>query len=101
MTLDRGGAVTEAHAYTSATGCLAHEGEPVALAEIAADHRRFRAMSQIDMLSGVRDRLDPDAALDAFIGANLDDAELRRKRSAALAKGSFPILYRRETLARF
>ncbi len=101
VTLDRGGAVTEAHAYTSATGCLAYQGGPVALAEIAAADRRFRAMSQIDMLSEVRDRLDPDATLDAFIGANLDDAELRRKRSARLAEGSLPTLYKRETLARF
>ncbi len=101
VTLDRGGAVTEAHAYTSATGCLAHDGAPVALAEIAAANRRFRALGQIEMLTAVRDMLAPGTALDDFIGAHLDDPELRRKRSAALAEGALPILYKRETLARF
>ncbi len=101
VTLDRGGAVTEAHAYTSATGCLAHEGAPVALAEIAAENRRFREAAQPDMLALVRDRLAPCAALDEFIGHHLEDAELRRARSARLARDSLPILYPRETLARF
>jgi hypothetical protein len=101
ITLDRGGGVTEAHAYTSSTGCLAHAGAPVAIAEIAAEKRRFAALGQIDMLTAVRDRLAPGTALDDFIGAHLDDPELRRSRSAALAEGSLPIRYRRETLARF
>ncbi len=101
VTLDRGGVLTEAYAYTSATGCLALDGQPVALAEIAAEGRRFRPLGQIEMLAAVRDRLAPGAALDEFIGDHLEDATLRRERSAALAAESLPIRYKRETLARF
>src|SRR5262249_30238750 len=36
VALDRGGELTEAHAYSSSTGCLAVDGVHVALAEIAA-----------------------------------------------------------------
>jgi len=96
--LDAGDRLAEAFAYTSKVGCLAHEGDCVGLAEIAADNRRFRAMRQADILAAVRDRLDPGADLDRFIEAHVDDPGLLRDRSRRLAEGAIPAAYPRRTL---
>ncbi len=96
--LDAGDRLSEAFAYTSKVGCLAHEGDCIGLAEIAADNRRFRAMRQAEILAAVRDRLDPDNDLDRFIHQHVTDIELLRERSRRLGKGAIPAAYPRRTL---
>jgi hypothetical protein len=101
VTLDRGGKVAEAFAYSSSTGCFAHNGATVGIAEIAAEGRRVPAMTQPEILGVVRDRFAPGLALDEFIAQHLTDRDTHRARSAALAEDAIPLLYRRETLASF
>jgi hypothetical protein len=101
IALDRGGELTEAFAYSSSTGCLSHNSEHIGIAEIAADGRRFRAMTQHDILAAMRDRLAPGKALEAFIVENLDDPALRATRAAELVKTALPLRFPRETLASF
>jgi hypothetical protein len=99
--LDRGGVLTEAFAYSSSTGCLALDGAHVAIAELAATGRRFRAMTQPEILAAMRDRLAPGLDLNAFILQNLDDAALRESRAAELHRTALPLAFPRETLASF
>jgi hypothetical protein len=101
IALDRGGALTEAFAYSSSTGCLAVDGSHVALAEIAAEGRRFRSMTQHEILVAMRDRLAPGTALETFIVENLDDPALRARRAAELVRTALPLGFPRETLASF
>jgi hypothetical protein len=101
IALDRGGELTEAFAYSSSTGCLAIDGAHVALAEIAAEGRRFRSMSQHDILVAMRDRFAPGTGLEAFILENLDDPAVRAQRAAELADAALPLRFPRETLASF
>ena len=101
ISFDRGGELTEAFAYSSSTGCLALDGAHVALAEIAAKGRRFRSMTQHDILVAMRNRLAPGKELEAFILENLDDARLRAVRAAELVKTAYPLRFQRETLKSF
>jgi hypothetical protein len=101
VALDRGGELTEAFAYSSSTGVLAHRGAPIALAEIAAEGRGFAQMSQPEVLETVRARLAPNVALEDFIAQNLDDAVLRASRAAELYRDALPLLYKRKTLKSF
>jgi hypothetical protein len=101
IALDRGDALTEAFAYLSATGCLNVDGTPIALAEIAAQGRRFPSMAQHEILVATRDRLAPRAPLEEFIVGTLDDPVLRAARAAALARTAIPLRFPRETLATF
>lgn len=101
IVLDRGGEMVDAFAYSSSTGCLSHKGGPIALAEIAAERRRFPQMTQPEILDVVRARLAPDMALDAFIAQQLDEPVLRAERANRLFADSLPLLYPRETLMSF
>jgi hypothetical protein len=101
VALDRGGELTEAFAYSSSTGAFADDGGAVAIAEIAAEGRRFAAKSQIEILGVVRDRFAPGMALDDFIAQNLSDAALRLALARRLADEALPLLYARHTLMSF
>lgn len=101
VSFDRGGELTEAFAYSSSTGCLSCDGDHVGIAEIAAEGRRFRAMTQHEILAAMRDRLAPGKALETFIVENLDDAALRAARAAELVKTALPLRFPRVTLASF
>ena len=90
-----------AFAYTAVVGCLSVDGAPVALAEIEAEGRVLRAMSQPEMLDHVRGRLDPDAQLDGFILAHIEDEALRRERTRALSSDSLPLDFERTVLNTF
>lgn len=99
VTLDTGGVLDEAYAYSSKVGCLCHAGGCVSLKEIRADGRRFPALGQVEMLTAVRDRLAPGTPLDDFIRAHLDDKMLHRARSTALGLDALAVLYPRRTVA--
>jgi len=90
-----------AFAYIAVVGCLSVDGAPVALAEIEAEGRVLRAMSQPEMLDHVRGRLDPDAQLDGFILAHIEDEALRRERTRALSSDSLPLDFERTVLNTF
>lgn len=96
-----GEVIDRAFAYTAIVGCVNVDGAPVALAEIAAEGRILRAMSQPDMLDHIRGRLDPDMHLDAFIQAHIEDEVLRRQRTLALSTDSLPLEFERTILGKF
>ena len=93
--------IDRAFAYTAVVGCLNVNGAPVALAEISAEGRILRAMSQPDMLDHVRGRLGPDVHLDTFIQAHIEDEALRRERTLALSSDSLPLVFERTVLGTF
>lgn len=88
--LDGLGTLDAAHVYVTRHGSLGVTGAPLALAAIAAQHRRFAAVTKAEVLSLVRDRLAPGRDLDAFILENVRDADLRRARSEALRRCARP-----------
>lgn len=96
-----GDIIDRAFAYTAVVGCLNVNGAPVALAEISAEGRILRAMSQPDMLDHVRGRLDPDVHLDTFIQAHIEGEALRRERTLALSSDSLPLVFERTVLGEF
>ena len=98
IALDAGGALDEAYAYSSKVGCLNHQGGCASLAEIPAENRRFPALTQVEMLAAICERLSPGTAVDDFIRAHVGDPELRAARSAALRTGALPALYPRRTI---
>lgn len=83
-------ALAEAYMYLSDHGCLALDGERTGLAAVPAEARPRRALAQEAVLARVRDRLAPQAELDAFILAAIGDQALRRARTAALAAHALP-----------
>lgn len=98
---DAGETLERAYAYTAVVGCVNVDGAPVALAEISAEGRTLRAMSQPEMLDHVRGRLDPEADLSAFIRAHVEDEALRRERTAVLSSDSLPLVFARTVLNTF
>ncbi len=82
------GELNEAYAYLSFRGHVAREGEPIALAEVAAENRRHGALGQIDALALMRDRLAPGVALADFVHAHINDAELRATRVQQLLEAA-------------
>lgn len=98
VVLDTGGTLTEAFAYSSKVGCLAHEGGCISLAEIGAESRRFPALTQPQVLELVRDRLAPGVPVDEFVLQHLEDRDLHRRRSRALSEGAIPAGYARRTV---
>ena len=70
--------------YLSRHGGVARNGGPLALAEIAAEGRRFSAMTQERVLELARDRLAPDQALDSFLDTVIDDHAARERFTGAL-----------------
>lgn len=65
--LEDGEVVAAAHVYLSRHGCLAVEGEPRALREVAARNRTLAEMSQREALDHVRRRLRPELGLEEFV----------------------------------
>ena len=98
LELDGGQGLAAAYVYTSKIGCLSHEGACVSLAEIAADNRQYRALTQADMQAAIRDQLAPGMALDRFIEQHVSDPAIHRERSTRLADGALSVAYRRRTV---
>lgn len=96
--LDAGDALTEACAYSSKVGCLAHEGDCIGLAEIAAHDRRFLALRQEEALALVRDRLAPGRDLDLFISQHAREHDVLRERSKRLGDDAISTRYSRRTI---
>jgi hypothetical protein len=87
------GTLDAAFAYISVAGCLMHGGAPLALAEVPATDRRFRALRQPDALALARDLTAPGIDLDAFILETVADAVLRAARGEKLAASAAAFAY--------
>jgi hypothetical protein len=84
LRLAEGEELGEAYAYLCFSGHTVRDGEPIALAEVAAENRRHDALGQLDALALMRDRLAPDAELVDFVSGHIGDAELRVARTGQL-----------------
>lgn len=71
--------------YYCLYGVLRHEDEPVALAEVGCQGRRWRAMTQRDMQSLVRRRLGSTATSHDFLVEHIADEAVRRERITRLS----------------
>jgi len=91
MRLDHGGALDSAYAYVTLLGCLASDdGTPLALSAVAAEGRRFPALSQPEVQRLVHARVGGGLEPDAFVLSNIEDIEARREREARLCRGAQP-----------
>ena len=99
ITFENGRTLQGAFSYSAKAGCLELAGSCASLAEIPASGRNFPALSQDQALAAVRDRLAPGCALETFIQDHVDDAALRRARSAALGAAAIPFAFPRQTVA--
>ena len=79
--------------YVGGYGHIAPEGEPLALAAIGAEKRRFRALSQSDVQRSIQAMLGAQGPLDAFIREVIDDDSARRWRTAQLRARARPFSY--------
>ena len=84
--LEGGGRLDRVHSYVSRHGCLTLEGAEVALAAIPAGARRFRALTQPEVLAAVAARLGHRGELDEFILDNVADPELAAGRTRELRR---------------
>ena len=80
LKLAEGDVLDEAYAYLSFRGHVARDGEPIALAAVIADNRRYSALNQIEALTLMRDRLASGMALADFVHGHIADADLRAAR---------------------
>ena len=79
--------------YVGGYGHIAPEGEPLALAAIRAEGRRFRTCSQTEAQRAIQAMLDVPGPLDAFIREAVDDDAVRRARTALLRAQARPFSY--------
>ena len=80
--------------YVGGFGHIAPEGEPLALAAIRAEGRRFRTCSQTEALRTIQAMLGATGPLDSFIQEAIDHDAVRRHRTALLRAQAQPFSYR-------
>jgi hypothetical protein len=100
LELESGTTLDQAYAYSAKVGCLNVEEGCASLAAIPARERVNPAFRQADILARVRDWLAPGMALDAFVDAHIENAELRRTRIAEIGRDALPLAYKREVVDR-
>lgn len=93
VTLDGGGHERRALAYVSSRGHLNHEGEPVALAAIACQRRRYRSLTTAEALERVRERVAPELDGDTFVHRLVEDPGYRRTIIDALSADAGPFTH--------
>lgn len=99
MTLDHGPAgLDHMYGYLSSRGAVAIDGDPVPLAEVPAEGRRWRALGQMDIQEYARQRFAPEASMEDFVRQNIDDHALRRQRTNTLHENALP--FRRDAVER-
>ena len=79
--------------YVGGFGHIAPEGEPLALAAIRAEGRRFRTCSQTEALQTIQAMLGAPGPLDAFIQEAIDNDTVRRQRTESLRAQAQPFSY--------
>lgn len=80
LRLAEGETLREAYVYLSFRGHVGDGDEAFALAEVAADNRRHRAVGQLEALALMRDRMAPGEDLTSFVRAHIADADVRSAR---------------------
>jgi hypothetical protein len=86
LKLQEGTVLTDAYAYLCFTGHIDRNGSPIALAEVAAKNRIFDSFKQIEVLTLVRDRLEPEMGLADFLRENITNNKIRQERTQELMK---------------
>ena len=76
--------------YVGGFGHIAPEGEPLALAAIRAEGRRFRTCSQTEALETIQAMLGVPGPLDAFVQEAVNDDAVRRARTESLRAQAQP-----------
>ena len=79
--------------YVGGFGHIAPEGEPLALAAIRAEGRRFRTCSQMEALETIQAMLGVPGPLDAFVQEAVDDDAVRRARTESLRAQAQPFSF--------
>jgi hypothetical protein len=74
--------VNSVDTYLTLHGLLVDGDREIAVAGIRAERRTFGALSQVEVIDLVRDRLAPAAALDEFIAANMHETNFQRTTRA-------------------
>jgi hypothetical protein len=77
-----GTAMNSVDTYLTLHGLLVDGDREIAVAGIRAERRTFDALSQVEVIDLVRNRLAPAAALDEFIAANMHETAFQRTTRA-------------------
>jgi hypothetical protein len=92
LSLELGDPPNEVGAFLSRHGCLTADGAEIAVADVPASGRRFRAMTQPEVLEHVRSTVAPDLSLDDFVVRNVRDYEQARGYTAEMRRTALPVL---------
>ena len=76
--------------YASIRGTLSDCNGPIPVAEIRARGRARFGLNQVGIQRYVRDLLDPEIELEAFIAGSINDPDLRQRRSNQLKVNAQP-----------
>jgi len=79
--------------YHGLRGIFAPEGRPVPLAEVPARNRQHEDMTQRQVQTCIRDRVDPGKPLKDFIQESVTDVQTRNSRTERIGRGSLPFSY--------
>ncbi len=90
LTLENGAPLGEAAVYGSLTGLVGLEGEPVRLAAISHGPGLFPERDQKGVMNHVRELLEPDMSLEAFVLSQIADSGVRRDREERLQAFTLP-----------
>lgn len=88
LALDCGATLNSVHLYAGVNGHLVNAGDAVALAAIAAEGRRFKALDTAGMLEIVRRRVAPAEDPDEFVLKLVDDQAYRAACTDRIATDS-------------
>lgn len=78
--------MSRAFFYRSNAGAFAPNGQPIPLAEVPAENRRYPAMRQSDVQSHVHQATSSDYGFEDFVLSSVNDATLRRNRADAMRR---------------
>lgn len=70
--------------YRGNAGAFAPNGQPIPLAEVPAENRRWKAMHQHNVQSHVNLETSPEQAFEDFVLSSVNDVTLRRERTRTM-----------------
>ncbi len=79
--------------YHGLRGIYAPDGQPVPLTEVKAVNRQHTGKTQRQMLTLIKDRLQPDVSLEVFVRESATDKTVRQSRTAIIGESSLPFSY--------
>lgn len=88
LDLDGGVRLDSVHAYVCRAGALAEGGQPVALAAIRADGRRFPTKTQSEILSLAQDRINHVGTREQLLHTVRTNADRRQQWAGTLRDGA-------------